>query len=375
MILSSIELKNFRNYEDEILNFDDSRNIILGKNAQGKSNLLEAIYFLCLTRSFRTRKEKEIITFDHEFATINGKFILDNGQEKNIIYYITLDKGKQVSLNRKRVEKLSEIIGNFPVVISSPEAYNLTSGAPSDRRKFLDILLSQISNQYLLNLQEYNKIIKQRNTILSKYSQNISKLLSLIQPWDEYLVEKGSWIIRFRESFLKVFDAKLKEVHESISDPDEKIKISYCSTVDFDGKDDIKLNFHKKLNQLRNFEIEQKMTIIGPHRDDVLFFINDRELRKFGSRGQHKTVLIALMISEFQLIKERVRETPIILIDDLFSEIDHTRENKILSYIIDLGQNIITTTLEYNEAVALFSKKRAHLFEIVNGKNLKNEKI
>ncbi|MBN1154474.1 DNA replication/repair protein RecF [candidate division KSB1 bacterium] len=375
MILSSVELNNFRNYEREIFEFDSSRNVILGKNAQGKSNLLEAIYLLCLTRSFRTRKERETIKFNKTFASIAGKFVLDNGQEKNIVYYFTPDKGKQVSVNRKRVEKLSEIIGNFPVVISSPEAYNLTSGAPADRRKFLDILLSQISNQYILNLQEYNKIIKQRNAILNKYSHNRSKIISLIQPWDEYLIEKGSWLIRFRDSFLKTFNVKLRDVHSMISVPDETIKLTYQSTVDFENSDDVKPNFRKKLEAMKKIEIEQGNTIIGPHRDDILFFINDKELRKYGSRGQHKTVLIAIMISEFQLIIEKIHETPIILIDDLFSEIDHTREDKILSYILDLGQNFISTTLDYHEALAFFNKKRAHLFELNNGMIFRNEKI
>ena len=168
---------------------------------------------------------------------------------------------------------------------------------------------------------------------------------------------------------------KLSEVHSHLTVPDEKIRLQYNSTIDYNDLNEIHDGFEKKLAKIKKSEIEQGNTLIGPHRDDVLFYINERELRKYGSRGQHKTVLIALMISEFLIIKDKTKETPIILIDDLFSEIDHVREHKILSYIIDLGQNFISTTLNYNETTSFFKSKRAYLFEIEAGHIVKDEKI
>ena len=213
MILLSLELTNFRNYVHERIEFDPGQNIISGKNAQGKTNLLEAIYLLCITRSFRTRIEKELCRFDNDECSIKGEFIVGEGAKRTVIFYYQKRDGKQFSVNRKRVERFSNHIGQFPVVISSPEEYNLTTGPPAERRKFIDILLSQINVQYMYQLQEYYRILRQRNSILSDRYNSSNQIAKLLEPWNLGIVEKGSKIIWERILFVEEFKNRIKNIN------------------------------------------------------------------------------------------------------------------------------------------------------------------
>lgn len=365
MILLSLEIVKFRNYIQSKINFDKHRNIISGKNAQGKSNLLEAIYLLCISRSFRTKHEKETINFDNDYCSIKGKFLLKNGTIKTVTYHYSRSEGKNVSINRKKISKLSEYIGQYPIVFSSPDEYNLTSGPPAERRKFFNILLSQISIKYIHNLQDYQRILKQRNKILSDKKTHI---LHDLEPWTDALIEKGSLIIRDRYCFIDNFSTRVEDVYKELNDSKEHIKFIYNSVIEGIDLDTIKKNFELKLATVIKAEIKKGVTLVGPHRDDFIFLLNDKNLRKFGSRGQHKTVLIALMIAEFELLKEKIGEIPIILIDDLFSEIDKIREDKVLKYLAGLGQTFITTTIE-NDDLDKYSLKKSEnkYFTVENG--------
>jgi DNA replication and repair protein RecF len=345
MQLLSIELNNIRNYNQCSISFNKNQNIISGNNAQGKSNLLEAIYLLCISRSFRTHYEKEIIQFQKNFCTIIGKFSLDNGFIKTVCYAYSNEEGKNIAVDRKRVNKLSEHIGQFPIVLSSPEEYNLTSGPPAERRKYIDIVLSQIRLKYLHYLQDYQRILKQRNTLLADWKNNIE---SVLEPWDEELTHIGSQIIVERFNFLERFTILVKEAYKKLTQLDENIDIVYQSICKPSELVTINYLFKKKLHELKRLEQVRKTTLIGPHRDDFIFYINGKELRKYGSRGQHKTFLIALMVAEYQIIKEAIAETPIIIIDDLFSEIDSIREKQIMNHLLGLGQKFITTTYDLN---------------------------
>lgn len=346
MILTSLELTDFRNYNSAYIEFGDKKNFLIGNNAQGKTNILEAIYLLCLSRSFRTSYEKEAIGFSKPHFTIKGSFKLDSGIVQTLIFHCSQQKGKQITLNRKRLSRTSELIGKFPVVLSSPDEYILTIGPPPGRRKFVDILLSQINKKYFLYLQDYYRIIKQRNTILSSWKISGVKSISMIEPWDQRLVDVGSRILTNRKQFTSSFSEILNTIHLTLGSKKEQLRLTYRPNITLDNDDENKIqsSFLNQLKQTRHREIQRGISLIGPHRDDFIFSINGKELRKYGSRGQHKTVLLSLAMAQFDLIKEKMQEVPIILIDDLYSEIDQDREAKIIETLNQMGQVFITTT-------------------------------
>ena len=365
MILTSLELTDFRNYEHVSIEFGEKKNFLLGKNAQGKTNILEAIYLLCLSRSFRTNHEKEAIRFSTLHYTIKGVFKLDSGNVQTIIFHCSREKGKQITINRKRLSRASELIGNFPVVLSSPDEYILTIGPPPGRRKFVDILLSQIYKKYFSYLQDYHRVVQQRNTILSNWKISRINNHSIIDPWDQRLVEIGSKIIEYRDQFTISFSEILKSIYSELVINEEELTLRYRPNVFSNNMkiDDIQTFFLDRLKQTRHQEIQRGTSLIGPHRDDFIFNINGQELRKFGSRGQHKTVLISLAIAQFNLIKEKTGEIPIILIDDLYSEIDSQREAKIIEVLNNMGQVFITSTESQNKLNMKDSRDRYHLIE------------
>jgi len=368
MILSSLELESFRNYITENINFNNYKNIISGKNAQGKTNLLEAIYLTCISKSFKTRIEKEMICFGENGFTLKGNFKSDNGSDKTVFIQYDENHGKQLFVNRKKINTLSDFIGQFPIIITSPEEYNLTSGAPNERRRFIDILLSQISIKYIHNLQKFYRITKQRNKILCERKFSDQQLKKILEPWDESLIEAGSLIIFERAKFTEKFNTLLLDVYQNLNISNETIDFTYKSNLQFFNTDTIKEDYQKKLHNIFHLELKQGKSLLGPHRDDFIFQINGKNLRTFGSRGQHKTVLISLTIAEFTIIKEKLNETPIILIDDLYSEIDKNREQRIMDVLQNLGQIFITTTLELDEIKNLVLTNNFKYFYLEDGK-------
>jgi len=364
MKLISIELNDFRNYQHEKINFGPHKNLFIGNNAQGKTNLLEAIYLICLSKSFRTAHEKEAIQFTKKQFVIRGEFELDNGNPRKVVLVCSRDKGKELSVNRKRITRVSEFIGTLPVIISSPEDYDLTIGPPPKRRRFVDILLSQINKKYIHLIIEYQRILKQKNAILLKWKLNGKGNDKILNPWNEQLIDTGSKIIEFRHQFSEQLSKKLEKIYLQLISDKEKLHFFYQPNLCYQNLSDIKTQFEDKLYQIYGKEIQRGVSLIGPHRDDYLFKINGKDVKKFGSRGQHKSVLIALAITEYHLIKNISRESPIILIDDLYSELDSEREYKIVDSLEALGQIFITATeIRHEDNNSLKVKK----FFIENG--------
>lgn len=349
MILTSLEMIDFRNYEQEKIDFADQKNFLFGNNAQGKSNLLEAIYLSCLSKSFRTSHEKEAIAFSKQNFILKAEFKFDNGNKQKVTLLCSNNKGKEISVNRKRISRISEFIGNFPVVLSSPEEYNLTTGPPPERRKFIDILLSQVSKKYIHFLIEYFRILKQKNAILQKWKQTGKQNQIELEPWNERLVEIGSKIIDFRNKFSGQLSINIKDIYSKLVKNNEQLDFTYHPNVEFNSSEEIESCFENKLKQLFYKEVQRGTSLAGPHRDDFIFKINGHDLKKFGSRGQHKTVLISLAAAEYELIKKLTEETPILLIDDLYSELDVNRENNILDLLEGFGQVFITSTEIHNK--------------------------
>jgi DNA replication and repair protein RecF len=349
MKLNSLELSDFRNYSNLNIEFGAQKNFLIGNNAQGKTNLLEAIYLLCISKSFRTRFEKEAIQFSKQSFIIKGDFFIDDGNLHKLIFQCSSDKGKEISLDRKRLNKSSELIGRFPIVISSPDEYSLTLGPPQERRRFVDILLSQIHKKYFFNLQEYHRTLQQRNVLLNEWRRADRKKLALIDPWNQQLIEAGSQIIQYRVHFSKLLSEQVGKIYSDLVVNNEDLSFDYKPNISFNNIEDIKLSFEKRVTQLIDKEIYLGTSLSGPHRDDFIFKINNQEIKKYGSRGQHKTVLLSLAFAEFDLIKEHRKEIPIILIDDLYSEIDRDRERKIAEKLDSMGQVFITSTDNRNE--------------------------
>lgn len=364
MKLNSLELSDFRNYSKLSVEFGSQKNFLIGNNAQGKTNLLEAIYLSCISKSFRTRFEKEAIQFSKPSFIIKGDFFLDDGNFHKLIFQCSSDKGKEISLDRKRLNKSSELIGRFPIVISSPDEYSLTLGPPPERRRFVDILLSQIHKKYFFNLQEYHRTLQQRNVLLTEWKKTQRKKLALIDPWNQQLIEAGSQIIQYRCYFSKLLSEQVRKIYSGFVVNNEDLSFDYKPNIIFNTIEDIKSSFEKKVNQLIDKEIYLGTSLSGPHRDDFVFKINNQEIKKYGSRGQHKTVLLSLAFAEYDLIKEHRQEIPIILIDDLYSEIDRERERKITEKLDKMGQVFITSTESHHEG---FNSANDKYFLIDNG--------
>ncbi|MFQ5649496.1 MAG: DNA replication/repair protein RecF [bacterium] len=343
MNLRSLALVNFRNYNNAKIEFSVRINLVYGQNAQGKTNFLEAIYLLCLGRSFRGAKNQDLLKHDAQFFTVQGGLIQDNEIEKRVVLRYVKDGKKEISVDRKRIRSHARIFGQFPVVVMAPDEFKITAGGPSERRRFLDVLLSQVSLSYLSDLQEYTRVLKQRNKILHDIRQGFNMSEATIVPWTERLVSIGTRIISFRNHFISDFSKMLNGVYRRFSKDGNRLEVSMESSV-FAGDDDsVEQAFLSALERSSGKERVLGMTVVGPHRDDVAFTIDGEDLRKYGSRGEHKSVLFSIKIAEFNYLKEKTQETPILLLDDCYSELDDYREKSIFDTLEGVGQIFLTS--------------------------------
>lgn len=334
MIIKSLELTNYRNYEHLNISFDKGTNILYGDNAQGKTNILEAIFLSSTTKSHKGSKDREIINFKYEEAHI--KSIIEKDEiETKIDLHLRPSKSKVIAIDGNKIKKAAELLGLSNVVLFSPEDLNIIKSGPGERRRFADIELCQLDNFYLYNLSNYNKIINQRNKLLKDiyFNPDLKETLGI---WDSQLVSYGSKIIERRKSFTEQIGEILTDYHSKLSGGREKIEIIYEPNVSIEEYDSL-------MASSRNKDISAKMTTIGPHRDDFVFLVNGIDVRKYGSQGQQRTVALALKLSEIELVKKIVKDNPILLLDDVLSELDSNRQNYLLDCIGDI-QTIITCT-------------------------------
>ena len=338
MWLKNLSIKQFRNYRDVEVNFNPKLNVFVGRNAQGKTNLLESIYFLALTRSHRTKTDKNLIQFEEEQLQVSG--IL---QKKTASIPLEIDltqKGRITKVNYLKQARLSDYIGHMNVVLFAPEDLQLVKGAPAIRRKFIDIELGQIKPIYLSDLSSYNHVLKQRNTYL-KSTQNIDE--TFLTVLDDQLVEYGCRVMNHRADFIQKMELFSKKKHFDISDQLEELSIRYQPSVNFVDKKHLAESFHIALQKSRSRDLFKKNTGVGPHRDDMIFMINGMEA-SFGSQGQHRSLVLSIKLAEIELMESITKESPIILLDDVMSELDNTRQLKLLETISHNIQTFITTT-------------------------------
>jgi len=379
MHLKNLRLQNFRNHIDSIFEFNCRTNVLLGDNGHGKTNVIEAISFLCLTKSFYAFGDSVVLNFNNDMFEIEGTIITKQEQEYNIrVAYSETQQEKIYTINKHRVEPFSSVIGKFPLVICSPEHAPVTSAGPAERRKFVDFVISQSNNTYFQNLIEYRRILKQRNKILMDGRILRRDVSELLLPWNEQLIKCGSYLTIKRKEFVDEFRWFVQSAYQQVADEYEKPNIEYKPAnipIESIEEKDIGDLFNSVLTEKRNEELRLGTTLVGPHRDEFVFTINNLDLRKYASQGQHKTFLIALKMGEFYYLKERCHETPMILLDDIFSELDDSRARKLLNYVDTLSQTFITTTNPH-----LFSENKLFgdglkVFNIVNGAALETPTV
>ena len=334
MVIESIELNNFRNYEKLTLHFDQGTNIFHGQNAQGKTNILEAVYLCGTTKSHKGSKDKEMIRFSAEEAHIRMR-LERNGSSHRIDMHLKKNKPKGIAINGIPIRRASELLGLGNFVFFSPEDLNIIKNGPGERRRFKDLELCQLSKVYLFQLSNYNKILNQRNKLLKEIAFH-PEYLDTLEIWDMQMVSFGQKVIREREKFVRRLTRLLPEIHFRLSGEREELKISYEKSVEAE-------EFLKKLKENREKDLKFKTTQLGPHRDDLCFQIKGVDIRRFGSQGQQRTTALSLKLSEIELVKQEIQDTPVLLLDDVLSELDSSRQHYLLDSIHDI-QTLITCT-------------------------------
>jgi DNA replication and repair protein RecF len=372
MHLKELRLLDFRNHHDSKFEFSPCVNILLGENGQGKTNVIEAISYLCTTKSFYAGGDSEALKFDAEMFEVSGAFELEHASDSIARVAYERETGRKVfTINRQPQERFSTVIGKYPVVICAPENAPITMGGPSERRTFVDFVLSQSAPSYLAALMEYRRVIKHRNRILSDARDSGESCDEMLGPWDEQLLKLGSQIMSRRKQFVDEFQAYLQSAYEKLVGEEEIPQMAYePATKDgvASSEEEFRSRLELGLQRLRSVEMKIGASLVGPHRDEFSCAINERELRKFASQGQHKTFLVALKVAEFFYLKERCDETPILLLDDLFSELDERRAQRLLEFTASLSQTFITsTTLHLFDKTFEFGDK-ARKFYIRSGR-------
>jgi len=337
MYIERILLKNFRNYTDTDLRLGNKTNIIYGSNAQGKTNLVEAVYYLCVGKSPRTPREKELIKTDQDKAYIKVDAVKKSGRVK-IEAYLTRTENRRISINGIPIKKIGELMGTVNAVFFSPDELKIIKEAPENRRRFIDIDLSQLSRSYFYNLSRYNKILSQRNRLL-KSKKNLKETVDI---WDEQLAECGARVAFSRKEFVHMLGEFAKDAQSYLTDGKEILKVAY-EGLEGDSIIDIKQNFLKKLKTDKDYDIERGYTRTGVHKDDIALSIDGVDIRSFGSQGQQRTAALALKLAELEIFAHEVGETPILILDDVFSELDVARRTRLIQKIQDI-QTLITCT-------------------------------
>ena len=334
MIIKSIELKNFRNYEQLEIEFDQATNILFGDNAQGKTNILESAYVSATTKSHKGSRDKEMIRFGEEEAHIRT-IVSKREQDFQIDIHLKKSRAKGIAINQVPIKKASDLFGILNIVFFSPEDLNIIKDGPTERRRFLDLELCQLDKIYLSDLTAYNKVLKQRNTLLKDmiYRPDLKETLPI---WDEQLIEYGKRIIRRRQTFVSELYEIVQEIHSNLSGNKELLTLKYEPNVE-------SMFFEDELFRASERDRKLCQTSVGPHRDDISFLLGDIDIRKFGSQGQQRTAALSLKLSEIELVKKSIGDTPVLLLDDVLSELDSNRQNYLLNSIHDI-QTIITCT-------------------------------
>lgn len=366
MYLKTLELHNFRNYADLVVEFGSGINVLLGENAQGKTNLLESIYFLALTRSHRTNSDRDLISWKTKAARVSGSV-----QKEHTVTPLEINlssKGKNAKVNHLEQSRLSQYVGQLNVILFAPEDLSIVKGSPAVRRKFIDMEFGQMSSKYLYNSAQYRSVLKQRNQYIKQLQFNPKGDQVYLDVLSDQLAVHGAEIIFQRIQFLKKLEKWSQEVHKEISQGKEKLSFQYVSPISSDQADTtekIYAALQALFQKQREKELQQGKTLVGPHLDDVRFMVNDKNVSTFGSQGQQRTTALSVKLAEIDLMKEETGEYPVLLLDDVLSELDDSRQTHLLTAIQNKVQTFITTTSLSGVAQQLINEP--HVFNIDHG--------
>ena len=355
MRIESLELCNFRNYESLNLSFDGGTNLFYGDNAQGKTNILEAVYLCGTTKSHKGSKDKELIRFQEEEAHIRMR-ILKNDSPYKIDMHLKKNRPKGIAVNGMPIKKAGELLGIANFVFFSPEDLNIIKNGPGERRRFVDMELCQLDKVYLYHLTNYNKVVMQRNKLLKDISFH-PEYADMLDIWDQQLVMYGKKIIQARKAFVENLNGIIFDIHKRLSGQKEELVIEYETNTSEE-------ELEEKQKKTREKDIRMKMSMTGPHRDDICFNIKGVDIRRFGSQGQQRTAALSLKLSEIELVRRSIKDTPVLLLDDVLSELDRNRQQYLLDSIHDI-QTLITCT-----GVDEFVENKFHLnkvFHVMDG--------
>ena len=334
MIIKSLELADFRNYNSLHIHFSKGTNILYGDNAQGKTNILEAIFMSATTKSHKGSKDKDVVNFNKEEAHIRTYLEKDEA-EIRVDMHLRKNKTKGIAIDGQKIKKASELLGLLNVVFFSPEDLSIIKNGPAERRRFVDMELCQLDPFYIYNLNHYNKIVNQRNKLLKDMYFNPS-LKETLNIWDSQLVSFGSKIIERRKIFITQLNEIIYGIHKKLSGDKEELSIQYEPDVLIE-------DYERSLFSCQERDIKLKQTTVGPHRDDFSFMVGNIDIRRFGSQGQQRTAALSLKLSEIELVRKLTKDNPVLLLDDVLSELDSNRQNYLLSTIGEI-QTIITCT-------------------------------
>lgn len=366
MRIDRLELVNYRNYEKLDLSFSPGINVLIGENAQGKTNIMEALYFLSMAKSHRATNDKELIRWDADYGKIKGDVFRKYG--KLPLEIILSKKGKTAKVNHMEQKRLSDYIGQLNVVMFAPEDLNLVKGSPQVRRRFIDMEIGQISPRYLHDLLTYQKLLKQRNHILKQNygKQSIDDVM--FDVYTEQFIEAAVKIIKKRYGFMDMLQKWAEPIHHGISRGLEQLEIRYQPISGMNPEwtpEEMASFLEKKLAEAGKREIDRGVTLVGPHRDDLHFFVNGYDIQTYGSQGQQRTTALSLKLAEIELIKQEVGEAPVLLLDDVLSELDDYRQSHLLNTIQGSVQTFVTTTSV--EGIQHDTIQNARLFEVSKG--------
>ena len=334
MYINSLELSHYRNYESLSIAFDPGITILYGDNAQGKTNILEAVYISGTTKSHRATKDKDIIQFGQDESHVRLN-ITKHDVKHRIDMHLRKNKSKGVAVDGQSIKRSGELFGIVHMIFFSPEDLSIVKNGPAERRRFMNLELCQLNKLYYYNYVNYNKALNQRNTLLKQIYFN-EKLKDTLDMWDDYLMEYGRCLIEEREKFIKELNEIVKDIHSHLTGNKEQIRIGYEKNVSIE-------EYKNMMKSKRNMDLKYQSTQVGPHRDDICFYINDIDVRKYGSQGQQRTAALSLKLAEIELVKKMIHDTPILLLDDVMSELDSNRKHYLLDSIKDI-QTIVTCT-------------------------------
>ena len=367
MYLSELQLNHYRNYESVDVHFSPDTNVLIGENAQGKTNLLEAIYVLALARSHRTNTDRELIQWHEDFAKITG--LVQRSAGKTPLELVLSQKGKKAKVNHLEQAKLSQYIGQLNVVLFAPEDLNIVKGSPAVRRHFIDMEFGQMSSKYLYNISQYKSILKQRNQYLKQLQRRQAKDLVYLGVLSDQLAAYGAEVTVARRQFLQQMEKWAQKLHQEITKDREVLTFKHQSQIPEEQLDqsveELYQQFQTLYEKQQTREVEQGTTLIGPHRDDVQFLVNDKDVQAFGSQGQQRTTALSVKLAEIDLMKAQTGEYPILLLDDVLSELDDLRQTHLLKTFQNKVQTFLTTTSLENVKKEIIATPR--VFTVTNG--------